>query len=174
MDRDARIEAMIPALRRFAWSLVRDQHAADDLVQDCLERALGSWRLRRAGGDLKAWLFTILYNTHIDGRRRESRRARLLGNVAGMSEWMSGGDAPDHAVQFAEVLRYLDNLPEDQRAILLLVGVEGLGYEETARVLGVPLGTVMSRLSRGRERLRRLTGEGGEVPAPGARLRVVG
>ena len=67
-----------------------------------------------------------------------------------------------------------EELTEDQRAILLLVGAEGLGYEETARVLGVPLGTVMSRLSRGRERLRRLTGEGGEVPAPGARLRVVG
>ncbi|MCB4823741.1 sigma-70 family RNA polymerase sigma factor [Roseicella aerolata] len=174
MDRDARIEATIPALRRFAFSLLRDRHAADDLVQDSLERALGSWHLRRAEGDLKAWLFTILYNTHIDGRRREARRARLLGEIAGLAEQATPQDAPDHAVQFTEVLRHLDALPEEQRAILLLVGVEGLGYEETARVLGVPVGTVMSRLSRGRERLRRLTEEGGDTPAAGARLRVVG
>lgn len=174
MDRDARIEATIPALRRFAWSLVRDQHAADDLVQDCLERALGSWHLRRAEGDLKAWLFTILYNTHIDGRRREARRRRLIGEVAGMAEQATGREAPDNAVQFAEVLRHLDALTEEQRTILLLVGVEGLGYEEAARVVGAPVGTVMSRLSRGRERLRRLTEEGGESPAPGPRLRLVG
>jgi RNA polymerase sigma-70 factor (ECF subfamily) len=173
MDRDARIEATIPALRRFAWSLVRDQHAADDLVQDCLERALGSWHLRRAEGDLKAWLFTILYNTHVDGRRRDARRARLLGDVSDLSERTTGGDAPDHAVQFTEVLRHLDTLPEEQRAVLLLVGVEGLGYEETAHVLGVPVGTVMSRLSRGRDRLRRLIEEGGEAPPAGSRLRVV-
>jgi RNA polymerase sigma-70 factor (ECF subfamily) len=90
-----------------------------------------------------------------------------------MSERATSGDASDHAVQFTEVLRHLDTLPEEQRAILLLVGVEGLGYEETAHVLDVPVGTVMSRLSRGRDRLRRLTEEDGEAPPAGSRLRVV-
>jgi RNA polymerase sigma-70 factor, ECF subfamily len=174
MDRDARIEAAIPALRRFAWSLLRDRHAADDLVQDCLERALGRWHLRRAEGDLRAWLFAILYNTHISGRRGDARRSRLLGEVAGVAEHATSPHAPESAAQFAEVLRHLDSLPEEQRTVLLLVGVEGLGYEEAARVLDVPVGTVMSRLSRARERLRRLT-EGGEPAGAGAaRLRVVG
>ncbi|WP_369413588.1 sigma-70 family RNA polymerase sigma factor [Caldovatus aquaticus] len=171
-ERDARIEAVIPALRRFAWSLLRDPDAADDLVQDCLERALGRWHLRRADGDLKAWLFAILYNAHVSGRRREARRFRLLGEVAGMAEQATGPQAPDAAMQCADVLRHLDALPEEQRATLLLVGVEGLGYEEAARVLGVPVGTVMSRLSRGRERLRRLV-EGGGEPAVPVPLRVV-
>jgi RNA polymerase sigma-70 factor (ECF subfamily) len=171
-DRDARIEAAIPALRRFAWSLLRDPHAADDLVQDCLERALGRWRLRRRDGDLRAWLFAILYHAHVSGRRREARRARLLGEFAGLAEQATAAHAPDSALQCAEVLQHLDSLPEEQRATLLLVGVEGLGYEETARVLGVPVGTVMSRLSRGRERLRRLIEGGGEPAAP-VPLRVV-
>jgi RNA polymerase sigma-70 factor (ECF subfamily) len=174
MDRDASIEAMIPALRRFAWSLLRDQHAADDLVQDCLERALGSWHLRRRGGDLKAWLFAILYNAHISGRRREARRARLAEEATGLAETATGAEAPEGAVHCAEVLRYLSTLPEEQQAVLLLVGVEGFGYQETAHILGVPAGTVMSRLSRGRERLRRLTEGEGAPSSSVRRLRVVG
>lgn len=172
MDRDARIEATIPALRRFAWSLLRDQHAADDLVQDCLERALGHWHLRRPDGDLKAWLFTILHHTYISGRRRDARRSRLLGDLAGVADQATSPHAPEAVVQLSQVLRHLDALSEEQRVALLLIGVEGLGYEEAARVLDVPVGTVMSRLSRGRERLRRQME--GSAPAKPVALRAVG
>lgn len=150
------MEALVPALRRFAWSLTRNADEADDLVQDCLEHALSAWHRRHADGNLRAWIYAILYNLHVSGRRRSARRARLLGEVARFEEAVTPAGAQDAAVHCAQVLAQLEALPEDQRAVLLLVGVEGLGYEEAARVLGVPLGTVMSRLARGRERLRRL------------------
>lgn len=150
---DRRMEALVPALRRFAWSLCRNADEADDLVQDCLEQALGAWHRRRAEADLRPWLFAILYHRHISGRRSAARRARLLEEAADTATLASPQDA---AVHCAQVLAQLDTLPEEQRAVLLLVGVEGLSYEEAAEVLGVPVGTVMSRLSRGRERLRRL------------------
>lgn len=168
-DRDRRMEALVPALRRFAWSLTRNPDEADDLVQDCLEHALGAWHRRHADGNLRAWLFAILYNLHVSGRRRQVRRARLLEQVASFGEEQAPGGS-EARLQAAEVLSQLDTLPEEQRAVLLLVGVEGLSYEEAAEVLGVPLGTVMSRLSRGRERLRRLA-EG--RPAPVTALRRV-
>jgi RNA polymerase sigma-70 factor (ECF subfamily) len=166
---DRRMEALVPALRRFAWSLTRSGDAADDLVQDCLEHALGAWHRRHLDGNLRAWLFTILYNLHISDRRQLARRARLLADPA-LAEEPSMGGGQDAALHCAEVLAHLDTLPEEQRAVLLLIGVEGLSYDEAAQVLGVPLGTVMSRLSRGRERLRRLA-EG--RPAPVTALRRV-
>jgi RNA polymerase sigma-70 factor (ECF subfamily) len=152
-----RMEALVPALRRFAWSLVRNADEADDLVQDCLEHALGAWHRRHADGDLRAWLFAILYNLHVSGRRRDARRARLLGEATQLQEDGVQPSGQDAALHCAQVLAQLDTLPEEQRAVLLLVGVEGLGYEEAARVLDLPVGTVMSRLSRGRERLRRMS-----------------
>lgn len=169
-DRDRRMEALVPALRRFAWSLTRTADEADDLVQDCLEHALGAWHRRHADGNLRAWLFAILYNLHVSGRRRQARRARLLEQVAAFEADPAPGGGQDARLHAAEVLSQLDTLPEDQRAVLLLVGVEGLSYEEAAQVLGVPPGTVMSRLSRGRERLR-LLAEG--RPAPVTALRRV-
>lgn len=171
---DTRLEALVPALRRFAWSLTRDADEADDLVQDCLERALGAWHRRRAEGDLRAWLFAILYNHHVSGRRRSVRRAWLLGQASRLREESTPSAGQEAAVHCAEVLSQLDTLPEEQRAVLLLVGVEGLAYEEAAQVLGVPVGTVMSRLARGRERLRRLA-EGSATPmaTPVAALRRV-
>jgi RNA polymerase sigma-70 factor (ECF subfamily) len=161
------MEALVPALRRFAWSLCRNADAADDLVQDCLEHALGAWHRRRADGDLRAWLFAILYNQWLSGRRRDARRARLLGEAVEPGALAS---SQDDAVHCAQVLAQLDTLPDEQRAVLLLVGVEGLSYEEAAQVLGLPVGTVMSRLSRGRERLRRLAEA---APARPAALRRV-
>ena len=166
-ERDRRMEALVPALRRFAWSLTRAGDAADDLVQDCLEHALGAWHRRHLDGNLRAWLFTILYNLHISDRRRLARRARLLADPSLVGEMaMEGGQ--DAALHCAEVLAQLDALPEDQRAVLLLIGVEGLSYDEAAQVLCVPVGTVMSRLSRGRERLRRLA-EGRSAPVTALR-----
>lgn len=157
------MEALVPALRRFAWSLTRNTDEADDLVQDCLEHALGAWHRRHADGNLRTWLFAILYNLHVSDRRRRARRTRLLDEVARTGTEAGPAGGADATVQCAQVLEHLATLPEEQRDVLLLVGVEGLGYEEAAKVLGVPVGTVMSRLSRGRERLRRLT-EGRAAP----------
>ena len=151
---DALIEPHIPALRRYAWALLRDHEAADDLVQDCLERAVARWRLRRSDGDLKAWLFAIQHNLFIDGLRRK-RRELLRVDVEDLSVIPEPGIEQDSRAAMRDILACLDALPAEQRAVILLVGVEDLSYEEAARVLGVPIGTVMSRLSRGREKLRR-------------------
>ena len=161
----ALIEPHIPGLRRYAFALVRDHHAADDLVQDCLERALSRWRLRRRDGDLKAWLFAIQRNHFLTGLRQRARRGMHVGlddlatppSVEPDQEWRVG---------HRDLLAGLDSLSEEQRSVLLLVGVEDLSYEAAAQVLGVPIGTVMSRLSRGRERLRRFLDDGqGTAPA---------
>ena len=153
-DRAALIEAQIPGLRRFACALLRgDPEAADDLVQDTLVRALSHWKQQQNQGNLKAWLYTILYNRFLSDQHRVRRR----GPHAALTEETEppGIDGGQHSVlEHRDLLRAFAALPEDQRAVLLLVGVEDLSYKEAARVLGVPIGTVMSRLSRGRERLR--------------------
>lgn len=159
----ALIEPHVPALRRYAWALVRDHERADDLVQDCLERAVGRWRLRRREGDLRAWLFTILHNLFIDGVRRTRRQGLRVG-LDQVAAFAAPGLEQDSRMAMRDILHCLDELAEEQRAVILLVGVEDLSYEAAARVLGVPIGTVMSRLSRGRERLRRLL-EPSAVPA---------
>jgi RNA polymerase sigma-70 factor, ECF subfamily len=152
-DLAALIEPHIPALRRYAWALLRDDQSADDLVQDCLERALSRWHLRRRDGNLRAWLFAILHNRFISDRRRDARR----GLPRPLDEGAEAAAASDteSAVARRDLLDALALLPEEQRAVVLLVGVEDLSYEEAARALGVPIGTVMSRLSRGRDKLRR-------------------
>jgi RNA polymerase sigma-70 factor (ECF subfamily) len=154
-DRAALIEEQIPGLRRFACALLRgDRQAADDLVQDTLERALSHWNLRRNQGNLRGWLYTILYNRFLSDQHRVRRRGPhdALTEETGLP----GIDGGQHSVlEHRDLLRAFAALPEEQQAVLLLVGVEDLSYQEAARVLGVPIGTVMSRLSRGRERLRR-------------------
>ena len=168
------IERHIPALRRFAWALLRDGTAADDLVQDCLERALSRWHLRRAEGDLRAWLFTILHNLFLNGRRGAGRRGEVVpveGDTGEAFADEAAGTAAESLLVWRDTLAGLAALPEEQRVVLLLVGVEDFSYEETARLLGVPLGTVMSRLSRGRARLHRLI-EGEDAPARPALRRV--
>jgi RNA polymerase sigma-70 factor (ECF subfamily) len=153
-DRAALIEAQIPGLRRFACALLRgDRERADDLVQDTLERVLSRWHLRRPAGNLRGWVYTILYNRFLSDRLRLKRRGHhdTLTEATELSG-VDGGQ--DSALQHRDLLRAFSALPEEQRSVLLLIGVEDLSYEEAARVLGVPIGTVMSRLSRGRERLR--------------------
>ncbi len=169
----ASIEAHIPGLRRFARALVRgDRERADDLVQDSLERALSRWHLRRAEGDLRGWLYTILYNRFVSEQQRQQRRGvhdALTEAIEAELPQMKGGQ--DEAIEHRDLLRAFAALPEEQRAVLLLVGIEDLSYEQAARVMGVPIGTVMSRLSRGRERLRQLMERGDEAPTA-ARRRV--
>jgi RNA polymerase sigma-70 factor (ECF subfamily) len=152
----ASIEPHIPGLRRFARALVRgDRERADDLVQDSLERALSSWHLRRAEGDLRGWLYTILYNRFLSEQHRQKRRGvhdALSDSIESELPQISGGQ--DAALEHRDLMRAFSALPAEHRSVLFLVGVEDLSYEQAARVLGVPIGTVMSRLSRGRERLR--------------------
>ena len=155
-DQASLIEAHIPGLRRFACALLRgDRNGADDLVQDCLERAVSRWHLRRAEGDVRGWLYTILYNRFLSDKHRQRRRGvhdALLEVVEAELPGVDGGQ--DWALEHRDLLRAFAALPEEQRSVVLLIGVEDLSYGEAARVLGVPIGTVMSRLSRGRERLR--------------------
>ena len=147
------IEPQIPALRRYAVALLRDREAADDLVQDTLERALASWSGRRRDGDLRAWLFTIERNLFLGAVRSRSRRGVDLGAEV-LDQVPDPGANPGAAIGVRDVLAGLDALPEEQRSVLLLVAVEDLSYAQAAQVLGVPLGTVMSRLSRARARMR--------------------
>ncbi|WP_112663017.1 RNA polymerase sigma factor [Microvirga flavescens] len=147
------LEPHIPALRRYAWALLRDDDMADDLVQDTLERAISRWHSRRRDGDLKAWLFTIERNLFLNLLRQRTSRGPHVGEEALENVALDAGH-PDAALGARDVLAGLDTLPEEQRSVLLLVGVEDLSYDEVAKVLDVPVGTVMSRLSRGREKLR--------------------
>ncbi|MGJ4943692.1 RNA polymerase sigma factor [Bradyrhizobium sp. HKCCYLS1011] len=148
------VEPLIPALRRYARALVRDRASADDLVQDCLERAISRWSQRREG-EVRAWLFTILHNLAVDRFRRiKTRGAHVSLDETPESEFGEAA-AQDQKLMYQEVMNKLATLPEDQRAVLLLVAVEDLSYAEAAKVLNVPVGTVMSRLSRARERLQR-------------------
>jgi len=158
------LETEVPRLRRFARGLTGgDAAAADDLVQEALLRALDRWMLRRPGGNLRAWLFTIVWRRFLDSRRSAAREHRYAahGAAAPLPVPIAG---PDETLEAARVLALIDRLPEDQRAVLLLVAVEGLEYGETAAVLGVPVGTVMSRLSRARDRLRDLAGHDAALP----------
>lgn len=154
------IEAHIPGLRRFAHALLRgDRERADDLVQDTLERALSSWRLRWIEGDVRGWLYTILYNRFLSERDRRRRKGEHHALTQMVEDELPGVQGGQHsALEYRDFLRAFATLPEAQRSILLLIAVEDLSYQQAARILGVPIGTVMSRLSRGRERLRRLTG----------------
>ncbi len=149
----------IPALRRYARSLTGDATEADDLVQESLSRALA--RRRKQGEDageirnLRAYLFTILHNAHVD--RLSERRRWTYSIPAEVLENRLARPAPQHGqLELHDLARAMQRLPEEQRQAVLLVGYEGMAYKEAADVLDVPIGTVMSRLSRGREALRRM------------------
>jgi RNA polymerase sigma-70 factor, ECF subfamily len=151
------IEAEIPRLRRYARALTRDVAAADDLVQDCLARALGKLHLWQEGTDLRAWLFTILHNQHVNQVRRSVREGATVG-LSETEPLLTRAPHQGRSLELRDLERALSKLPAGQRSVILLVGLEGMRYEDIAAVLGVPVGTVRSRLSRGREALRRLMG----------------
>ncbi|MHA1564391.1 MAG: RNA polymerase sigma factor [Alphaproteobacteria bacterium] len=157
MDIRQAIIAEIPQLRRFACALARDPVAADDLVQDCLERALGRLHLYREKTNIRAWLFTILRNLYRNQRRGIARRPSEI--PFDEQQQTLGGTAPNQGQGLAihDLGQALSSLPDLQREVILLIGLEGMSYKETAKILGAPVGTVMSRLSRGRETLRCLT-----------------
>ncbi|WP_454634141.1 sigma-70 family RNA polymerase sigma factor [Bradyrhizobium cenepequi] len=152
-DMLVQVEPLIPALRRYARALMRNRASADDLVQDCLERAVSRWHQRR-DGSVRAWLFTILHNLAADQFRQAASRGRHVPIEEAGERELSGAASQEHRLIYQDVLDKLARLPEEQRSVLLLVAVEDLSYAEAAKVLNIPVGTVMSRLSRARERLQ--------------------
>jgi RNA polymerase sigma-70 factor (ECF subfamily) len=166
MDLRSQIAGHIPQLRRFARALAGNQALADDLVQDCIERALRKWHLYDETRSLRTWLFTILRNLYVSGLRR--------GGIAvkSVDELVAGEDAvrpeQESNLAVADIAAAIARLPADHREVILLVALEDMSYREIAEVAGVPIGTVMSRLSRARASLRAMLGD---VPRGRARER---
>lgn len=164
MNRQPIVEQM-PALRRYARALTGDTWAADDLLQDTLERACSKWRLWTAGSDLRAWLFTMMHNLFANQLRQAARQAQ--SSRVDIEDVMHELVAPDSGVaQALDLQRCLLRLPQDQRAVLLLVSLEDMSYAQVAQITGVPIGTVMSRLSRARLRLQALMDEPAHRASP--------
>lgn len=151
-DYDSLITQQIPRLRRYARALTGERGAADDLVQDTLERAWNKFHLWRRGSDLRAWLFTIMHNVFINQVRGRPAMAAVSLDDAIME--LPARLASVDRLEIRDLDAALVRLPGEQREVLLLIALEQLSYEETAKALGIPIGTVMSRLSRARERLR--------------------
>ena len=166
--------AAIPRLRRYARVLTGETSRADDLVQETLARAWEKRRLWAAGTDLRAWLFTIMHNVFLNQRalaRREALNVSLDGDEDGGAAWQIPVRAMQQTrVELLEILREVARLPVDQRSVLVLAAVEEMRYEEIAAVLGIPVGTVMSRLSRAREKLRRSAQVGSSDAATGLKI----
>lgn len=162
-DHDQLIQQHIPRLRRYARALTGDRSAADDLVQDTLERGLSRFHLWRSGSDLRAWLFTIMHNIYVNQVRSRARHQHEALETEPAAEAVRAPE-PDW-LELRDLDNALARLPDEQRVVLLLVGLEQFTYDEAARILDIPIGTVMSRLSRGRERLRMiLSGEAKITP----------
>ncbi len=152
----------IPRLRRYALTLADSPAAADDLVQDTLERALRKRHLWQGRGSMRSWLYRILFNVFVNQKPRRHRRQNELD----IEDAPATAIAPtqEQAAACRDIADALRRLPVEQRAAIALVGLEGLPYDEAAAALGVPVGTLRSRLSRGREQLRHLYSESGEIP----------
>ncbi|RPI46095.1 MAG: RNA polymerase sigma factor [Betaproteobacteria bacterium] len=160
---DAAIRENIPHLRRYARALTGNREAADDLVQDTLERALTRAALFRPGGNPRPWLFTIMHNLFVNQVRSAAVRKTMQLDPAAAGPAVA--DTAQDGLAVRDIERALQLVPADQREVVLLVGLEDFSYEQTARIAGIPVGTVMSRLSRGRDRLRALlTGDADALP----------
>jgi RNA polymerase sigma-70 factor (ECF subfamily) len=149
------VEAEIPRLRRYARALTRSADRADDLVQETLLRAIAKGHLWQTGTDIRAWLFTIMHNQHVNMVRRAMRDGTNV-DIDQMSSALVATTDPTASRQLRELENALSRLREEQREVILLVGLEGMSYEAAAQILNVPVGTVRSRLSRGRDALRQL------------------
>ena len=151
------LEDQIPRLRRYAIALTRNRDDADDLVQETLMRALAKAHLWQAGTDLRAWLFTMLHNQRVNAVRRAIRAGNAV-NVEDVSGSIVATTDPTASRTLYELDRAMGQISEEHRQVILLIGLEGMSYEDAAEVLGVPVGTVRSRLSRGRDALRTAMG----------------
>lgn len=167
------VEPLIPALRRYARSLLRDRVAADDLVQDCLERTITRWHQRRPDGDTRAWVFTILHNLAFNRLRQIQRRGEHLPIDGIDDNVLARAPTQEDGLRHQVIIDALATLPVEQRSVLLLVTVEDLSYAEAARVLDIPIGTVMSRVSRAREKLAQVLAADTGTTASSSHLRRV-
>jgi RNA polymerase sigma-70 factor, ECF subfamily len=172
MERKGRtfdVLAQLSPLRRYARSLVRNADEAEDLVQDALVRAYERKASFRRGASLRSWLLSIVHNTHVDRLRRDrSRLKRHDDAAAGMEQTQPA--VQEHAVRLAQVRNAFFSLPEEQRAALHLVAIEDMSYQQAADTLGIPLGTLMSRIARARTHLREFE----EKAPPASHLRLIG
>lgn len=156
----AELTALLPRLRRFARGLTHDGADADDLCQQTVERALKSRQQWQEGTRLDAWVYKIMRNQWIDEMRARTRRSQTFAHEEeGMNVGMAGDRDTENHVELGNVGRALARLPDDQREAVVLVLVEGFAYKEAAEIIGVPQGTLTSRLGRGREALLRELGE---------------
>src|ERR1700730_9095060 len=164
---DPDLMAALPRLRRYARVLAGGLNRAGGLVQDALNPARAKRELWQEGSDLRAWLFTIMHNVHINQfslRQREFSEISLDADEGAGAWEIPVRATQSDRVELAEIFVQIGRLPDEQREVLLLAAVEEMRYQDIAKVLGVPIGTVMSRLSRARERLRRMTGDAYSAP----------
>ena len=164
MDSRSRFDVigLLAPLRRYAAVLTRNDTDADDLVHDALVRAYERRQTFHSSGNLRAWLFSVLHNSFVDGQRRKAAEAARNREVADTVETIAPADQ-DSSVRLQQIQKAFLDLPEDQRAALHLVAIEGLSYQDAAGALGIPLGTLMSRIGRARAALRAF--EDGSLPA---------
>ena len=167
------VEPLIPTLRRYARGLLRDVEAADDTVQDCLERVVANWH-RRRNDDPRTWVFAILHNLAINRLRQKARRGDAMPIEDMPDSTNATAATQEDTIYGKEVLLAVERLPPDHRSVILLISVEELSYADAAKVLGDPVGTVMSRLSRARDQLRAsLDSPGTTLIAEQPHLRIV-
>ena len=167
------VEPMIPALRRYARALMKERDAADDLVQDCLERVITHWDDRRSSGDTRSWVFAILHNLAMSALRKNTTAGIRQVAIEDVAESLSTRATQEDGLIYQDLLNAVDTIPPEQRSVLLLVSLEDMSYAEVAKTLDIPVGTVMSRLSRARDRLVRLLGGARQHAGPAATLRRV-
>ena len=161
-DERTQLLACIPRLRRYARALTGDRSRADDLVQDTLERGWNKLTTWQPGSDMRAWLFGIMHNVHVDQLRKPVLATEELDEYTIVPHLTH---SPTARLELRDMESALRQLPADQREVLLLVALEGMTYDEVAAALQLPIGTVMSRLSRARERLRAIA-EGRTIVSP--------
>jgi RNA polymerase sigma-70 factor, ECF subfamily len=166
------LEAQIPRLRRYARSLTRDVSRGDDLVQSCLTRAVAKQHLWQPGTDLHAWLFTILHHQNVNDVRRSIREGSHVMFEEAPELTVQSNAIP--TLQLRDLEAALGRLRLEERQVILLIGLEGMRYDQVAEILNMPIGTVRSRLSRGRDRLRRLMGMEEQLGESGQRRAAAG
>ncbi len=160
---DRELRAHWPRLRRFAYALCRDHADADDLIQSAAERAMRSAAQWQAGSRFDSWMFRITRNLWIDTvRSRGRQQSRFVGEEEGASVGFDPRPGTEAAIDLRRAMAALDQLPDEQREVVALILIDGLGYRETAEALDLPIGTVSSRLVRGRKALLALLGETGD------------
>lgn len=162
----------LPRLRRYARALTGDRFAADDLVQDTVERALSRWALLRPGSNPQVWLLTLMHN-HFVNQKRSARERLEQTTVDGVLPELEVRSEQGDGLALQDLAAALYCLSEEHRSVLLLVAVEEMTYEECARILGVPIGTVMSRLTRARQKLARILAGEESLDVKGVKLEVV-